>query len=191
MAVMPVTRTDPFDFPKSMVPIGLTYLWSSEKIMGETNPHHEKRLVEGWTPVPAQWHRPWFDGPDGPVRIQGNVLLCHAAAKDEEGERIAGAQRNLDNWQQKFGQFSGGVRIQRQSSDSVQAPQTVRLGDPALSRRIAPSAQSWAISQTAQDLPKLVDTIAPAPPPKSVIVRAPRHPAVAWLFNLISVEKSL
>lgn len=186
--VVPLQKTDPFEFPKHMVPRGLAYLWSSEKIMGESNPHHDRRLAEGWVAVPAQWHRPYFDGPDGPVKVRGNVLLCHAAVRDEEAERIAGAQRNIDNWQKRYGEFSGGVRIQRQSSESVEPLRTLRLGDASLAQQIAPlptkreavprrDAAPWP---TAREVP--IST--------SIKQRMPRHRLLGWLFNLISVEKT-
>jgi len=132
VTITPVKRSDPFDFPKHMVPLGLTYQWSDERIVGEKNPHHEKLLELGWVPLPAQWHAPF------PVKFKGNVLLCHAKARDEEAERIAGAEKNLENWQCTFGEFSGGVRIQHQTSDAVSEVKTIPMGDAASSAKIMP-----------------------------------------------------
>lgn len=132
MALTPVKRNDPFDFPKHMVPLGLTYQWSAEKVMGEANPIHRSLIDKGWLPVPATWHAPY------PVKVQGNVLLCHARARDEEADRIAGAEKNIENWQKKFGGFSGGVRIQHQTADGVSEFKTIPMGDPALANKIMP-----------------------------------------------------
>jgi hypothetical protein len=132
MALTPVKRTDPFDFPKHMVPLGLTYQWSAEKVVGEPNTFHRALLDAGWMAVPAQWHAPY------PVKVQGNILLCHARPRDEEAERIAGAEKNIENWQQKFGGFSGGVRIQQQTADGVSEGRTIPMGDPVLAEKIMP-----------------------------------------------------
>jgi hypothetical protein len=136
MALTPVKRTDPFDFPKHMVPLGLTYQWSAEKVVGEPNTFHRALLDAGWIPVPAQWHHPY------PVKVSGNILLCHAKARDEESERIARAEKNIENWQQKVGGgFSGGVRIQQQTADGVSAVKTIPMGNPSLAEKImAPAA---------------------------------------------------
>lgn len=153
MAFTPVKRTDPFSFPEHMVPLGLTYQWSSEKIVGEKNPQHEKLLALGWMPVPAQWHTPY------PVKAQGNILLCHARPHDEEAERIAGAEKNIENWQRTFAGFSGGVRIQQQTADAVSEVKTIPMGDPTLARKVMPPEMP-ELPATPRDLmppaPKLV-----------------------------------
>src|ERR1700681_1325295 len=129
----PVKRTEPFDFPKHMVPLGLTYQWSAERVVGEPNPVHKNLIDGGWMPVPTQWHAPY------PVRVQGNILLCHAKAKDEEAQRIAGAQKNVENWMLKTGgQFSGGVRIQQQTADAISEMKTLPVGDLVLANKIMP-----------------------------------------------------
>lgn len=150
MALTPVKRTDPFDFPKHMVPLGLTYQWSAEKVMGDSNPNHQNLINNGWMPVPAAWHVPY------PVKVQGNILLCHARARDEEAERIAGAEKNIENWQKKFGGFSGGVRIQQQTADSVSEVRTIPMGNPALAEKIMPSA--------APELPPMPRALVPPKP---------------------------
>jgi hypothetical protein len=155
MALTPVKRTDPFEFPKHVVPLGLTYQWSAERIMGEKNPQHEKLLELGWVPVPAQWHAPF------PVKVKENVLLCHAKARDEEAERIAGAEKNIENWQRAFGGFSGGVRIQQQTADGISKVRTIPMGDPALAARIMPPAAP-ELPSTPRELlpPKPIATLA-------------------------------
>jgi len=150
MALTPVKRTDPFDFPKHMVPLGLTYQWSAELIMGEKNPQHGKLIELGWVPVPAQWHAPF------PVKVNGNILLCHAKARDEEAKRIAGAEKNIENWQRTFGGFSGGVRIQHQANDAISEVRTIPMGDPALAAKIMPPA--------APELPATPRAFVPAKP---------------------------
>jgi hypothetical protein len=171
VALTPVKRSDPFDFPKSAVPLGLTYQWSAEKVMGEKNPDHQKLLDAGWMPVPPQWHSPY------PVKVQGNILLCHAKARDEEADRIAGAQKNIENWQQKFGGFSGGVRIQYQTADGISNVNEMPMGDKKLATKITPPAQP--------QLPPTPRDLMPPVPPK-VIVQPSR-----WrrLLNLFLVEK--
>ena len=153
MALTPIKRTDPLDFPKHMVPVGLTYQWSAEKVVGEPNPVHKELIDRGWMPVPSQWHQPY------PVRVQGNILLCHARARDEEAERIAGAEKNIEKWQEQFGGFSGGVRIQHQTADGV-SNKTIPMGDPALARKIMPPA--------APEIP--VTRL----PPRPVLIEAPQ-----------------
>jgi hypothetical protein len=156
MAFTPVKRTDPFDFPQHLVPLGLTYQWSAEKVAGEVNPIHKELLDKGWIPVPAQWHQPY------PVRVSGNILVCHAKARDEEADRIAGAEKNIENWQRKFGGFSGGVRIQQQTAEGVSEVKTIPMGDPALAKKIMPPE--------APQLPPTPRELMP-PKPKTVVAK--------------------
>ena len=157
MALTPVKRSDPFDFPKHLVPLGLSYQWSAERIMGEKNQNHQKLLDGGWMPVPAQWHAPF------PVKVSGNVLLCHAKARDEEADRIAGAAKNIENWQQNFGGFSGGVRIQQQTAEGVGEVKEIAMDDPALAKKIMPP-----------QLPELPPTPCELMPPKPKLPVAKR-----------------
>jgi hypothetical protein len=154
MTPTPVKRTDPFEFPKHMVPLGLTYQWSAEKVVGEPNTFHKALLDAGWMPVPAQWHAPY------PVRVKGNVLLCHAQARDEEAERIAGTEKNVENWRQNFGEFSGGVRMQQQTADAVSEVKTIPMGDPGLAKKIMPPF--------VPELPPTPRELMP-PPPKVIV----------------------
>ena len=154
MALTPIKRTDPFDFPKHLGPLGLTYQWSAERVDGEPNPFHKELIDRGWVSVPAQWHLPY------PVKVSGNILLCHARARDEEAERIAGAEKNIENWQKNFGGFSGDVRIQQQTADGVSEVRTVPVGDPALAKKIMPPA--------TPELPPTPRELVP-PKPKAVV----------------------
>lgn len=186
-------RSDPFDLPKSMVPIGLTYQWQAETIRSEIDPHFQKMLDRGWVAVPAQWHRPWFDAaevPDGPVKIQGQVLLCHHGPVDEEAEGIAGAQRNVENWAKQYGGFSGGVRIQGQGPQGAAPLQQMRIGvNPALREALAPEQGDWRLpsQQKIETMPPQQAAIMVTP---KIAVRIPRHHRLAWLFNLISLEQT-
>jgi hypothetical protein len=56
MSLTPVKRSDPFDFPKSMVPVGMTYQWNAKKVLGEVQESYFRMLADGWVPVPAKWH---------------------------------------------------------------------------------------------------------------------------------------
>lgn len=185
-ALTKVTRTDPFHFPKEMVPLGLTYQWQAKAVLGEPDPRFDKMITDGWTPVPAQWHRPYFDCPDGPVVVRGQWLLCHAAAKDEEAERIAGAARNIENWAKKYGgEFSGGVRIQYQDARGASPMIEAQLGKRQIAEKVAPSTSQWVGPPLLSPLTPLIDAPAPTPLP----VRVERHWALRWIFNLVSVEK--
>lgn len=178
----PVKRSDPFELPKGMVPPGLTYQWVAETICGDHNPQYDTLCDAGWVAVPAQWHQAHFKGQYGPVKLCGQVLMCHAAAKDEEAERIAGAARNLDTWAKNVsvGGFSGGVRMIVETPAGMGDTYEVTLGEPKIANRVTEPLRL----QAAQN-------IAPQPdqPPLPVKTRVARHRALTWLFNLISVEQ--
>lgn len=174
MAITPVKPVDPFDFPKSMAPLGLTYQWSAPTICGQPSPQHQKLLEAGWVAVPAQWHAPY------PVEVQNNVLLCHARAKDEEAGRIEGAQRNIDNWIKNFGgKLSGGFRIVTQDERGVSPMLERRIGNPVIADRVI---------ETTMPLPAPKDMPVLAAPTTKQTTRVPRRPWLAKLFNLISKE---
>lgn len=184
MALTPVKRTDQFEFPKSIVPIGLTYQWCARTFMGDVHPQFQKLRDDGWMPVPLAWHREWFDCAGPEIEIGGQMLLCHAHPKDEEAERIAGAQRNVQNWTQKYGGFSGGVRVVSQTPQGIPRRQ-MRLGDYTLSQQMLP------------EVPPKPELGAGATPqsmalPKSCFLshRRSRWPILTWLFDLISVEQN-
>lgn len=189
-ALTPVKRTDPYDFPKSMVPLGLTYQWQAKTVCGEPSDQYESMLKAGWMPVPAQWHRPHFDCADGPVEIGGQVLLCHHKAKDEEAERIAGAQRNVDNWIKKYsGEFSGSVRAVTQTSENV-SEQRRYVGDESTARKIIAATPMDMASLPKAPPPEPALPVGSAPPLNHSLPshRVARWSALAWLFNFLSKE---
>jgi len=191
-------RSDPFDIPPHMVPAGLKYEWIAKTIMREPYEGYAKALKAGWTPVPAQWHRPFYDPddfPDGPVEYGGQVLLCHHKPRDEELDRIGGAQKNIDNWMKKFAGdgISGGVRMLTETAAGVSEVKTLRLGDRAIADKIL--QVPLPPPEPSTPIPPL-----PTPPPPDVElpivapsayrpVRVSRFSWLTWLFNLISVER--
>ena len=206
MPLSPVKRSDPFEFPPRIVPLGMTYQWVAKTVMGDVQKNYTTLVDRGWIAVPAQWHPKVFDVVSGPIEIGGQILMCHAAARDEEADRIAGAQTILDDWAAKYGgTFSGGVRV---SYDELS--ETRLVGDPKMAQTII---DDWAakyggtfsggVRVSYDELsetrlvgdPKMAQTIierSPMTQPNRVAVRLlerkPRHALLRWLFNLISKE---
>lgn len=183
-----VTPTDPFDFPKSMIPLGMTYQWQSKTVVGEPDRQYNQMIADGWVPVQKQWHPLYYKG-EGPVIVKGNVLLCHAAAKDEEAERITGAQKNLEEWGKKFGGagISGGVRMSYQDSRGSSPVKQVAVGDADVAKKIAPPQEAW--TKSVPPTPVAPQPL-PAPPivePPAVQVKKP--PFLKWLIGFFSREK--
>ena len=54
-------------------------------------------------PVPAKWHPEWYKGLSEAVEVGGQVLMCHAHARDAQADAIAASQKQLDNWAKKYG----------------------------------------------------------------------------------------
>ena len=174
MSLTPVKRSDPYDFPKSMVPMGLTYQWCAKTVMGEPQVQFQKLKEDGWIEVPAIWHRGQFDSTGPVIELGGQVLMAHPHPRDEEAERIAGAQKNVDDWIAKTGgAFSGGIRAWV-GDINAPPPDFRQVGKHKMANIVLAAAQHQIVQQ---------------PPAIPLLTRVPRHRALRWLFNLISVEK--
>jgi hypothetical protein len=70
--------SDPFDFPLSIIPRGLSYQWCAKELMGEPHPQYKTMVDGGWLPVPAKRHPGVFrkTDADGNVAFGGQVLMC-------------------------------------------------------------------------------------------------------------------
>ena len=171
----PVRRSDPFDFPKSSVPMGLTYQWNAKTVLGEVQDSYSKMLAGGWMPVPAKWHPEWYKDGGDVIKVRGQVLMCHARARDAQADSISGAQKLVEDWARKFGGagISGGVRVW--TGDADRPPQQFQgIGDDKIAERVIASS------------PVVVEK-----PPMTQIVtirRVARKPWLQWLLDLISKE---
>lgn len=167
-------RGDPFDVPTDAVPAGMSYQWTERS-----------KITAAWTPVPTERHDGLFApaGTGGDIEV-GGMVLVERKKQDvdaEQAQRVAKAHQNVEDWKAKFGGFSGGVRVWTGDEDKPPAWQAV--GEQVLAQRIteAPRAADPLPPAPTIDLPKVETTKAP-------LQRVPRHPLLAWLFNLISKE---
>jgi len=199
MSLTPVQQTDPFELPVAFRGRLMTYQWGAPTICGDPNPDYDKLLESGWVAVPAQWLKGWYKGSQRFVTVKTNVLLCHAYPRDEEAERIAGAQRNVEDWMARMGAagFSGGVRIQHQDQSRAQPVKRVTVGDPAVAGLIAQREADRfrsALEEKEKELQGLHEKLlASATAHAAALARPepkPRHRLLKWLFDLISTEKS-
>ena len=171
----PVKRSDPFDFPKSMVPLGLTYQWNAKTVLGDAQDSYTKMIADGWMPVPAKWHPEWYKGSSEAVEVGGQVLMCHAHARDAQADAIAASQKQLDDWAKKYGDagISGGVRVW--TGDPEASPHRfTRIGDEKTAQKII---------EQSPVVPTVERVVA-----IRLLERVPRKPWLKWLFNLISKE---
>lgn len=98
--------SDPFDFPLSIIPRGLSYQWCAKKVMGDPHPQYKAMVEGGWLPVPAARHPGVFrkTDEDGNVAFGGQVLMCrltemtHEARErtDDKAHMQAGNARTVD-----------------------------------------------------------------------------------------------
>ena len=168
-------RGDPFDVPKEVIPNGMAYEWANKSDL-------DRRLTEGWAAVPAERHDGLFApvGSKGDIEVSGTVLVERdaAAVVALHDERVRKAHQNVEDWKQKYGGFSGGVRVWTGDSDEPPAWQPV--GDQALARKITESPRA------AEPIPEPIPEPIIEPPKVPQLV--PRHRWLSWLFNLISKE---
>lgn len=68
---------DPFDFPLSIIPRGMTYQWVGKTLMGEPHPDYKKMLDGGWIPVPGRRHPGIFKtiNEEGFIEVGGQILM--------------------------------------------------------------------------------------------------------------------
>ena len=68
---------DVFHFDPSEIPPGWNYEWKAEEIIGKDNRHHMSELRrKGWREVQSSRHRERMpDGYEGPIRIDGQILM--------------------------------------------------------------------------------------------------------------------
>lgn len=115
--------------------------------------------------------------------------LGNPSDPEEEAERVGKALQNLQDWQNKFGGFSGGVRMPSGRSKVYEVP----IGQPEIASKVMPTTIA-ALPQAASSA--VPASMMPSGPvvhfgdaPSQKPERVPRHPALRWLFNLISTEK--
>ncbi len=105
--------------------------------------------------------------------------------EEEERQRIARAHENVDKWQERFGGFSGGVRVSYSGGPTFERT----IGDPVLAKKVTagrPDADAPKGPEPLVINPVRMPSYVEFSPPRS---RQPRHWLLTWLFNLISVEK--
>ncbi len=102
--------------------------------------------------------------------------------EEEEHQRVSRALENVERWKEKYGGFSGGVRVSYSNGPTFEA----MIGDPVLAKKVTAGPF---------DMPKPADpvVIIPTPMPPDVpaipSVPPPRRSWFARLLNLFSVEK--
>lgn len=108
--ILPRNRhPDPFFVPQEMVPQGRFYQWWH---LIHDKFHYAGHSNTGWAPVPASRHDGYFmpAGFVGDIEVNG-LGLFEKAKFEVDAERagnVAAAQKQVDDWQEKWGgQFSG------------------------------------------------------------------------------------
>ncbi len=126
---------DPFEIDPRDVPAGLGYQWVATADL-------EEHAAKGWQPVPASRHDGRFApiGTQGPAALHGMTLIERPVEMIEavHAARIAGAQRNIDDWQKKYGDtFSGSIKV----GASEAASETRVVGDPDVAAQVGGSTK--------------------------------------------------
>lgn len=125
------SRRDPFDIDPKNVPPGVGYQWVPTVEL-------EHHAAKGWQPVPASRHDGQFApiGSDGPATLKEMTLVERPMEMVDavHEARIAGAQRNVDNWHKKFGGvFAGRVKV----GTSETTAETRVVGDPEVAAQVS------------------------------------------------------
>lgn len=173
-------QRDPYGVDPKAIPKGMAYEWRT-KPQRRDNQWRMALLQDDWEFVPASRH----DGVYAPVgyrdiiEIGESVLMERPKEKSDKvhAAHEAKAHQNVTDWIERVGAsgFSGGVRVWT-GDPKGHIPFDRMVGNPTLAQSV--------IDKTPQALVN-----APPPPTPSPKTRTPRHPALRWLFNLISVEK--
>ena len=168
---------DPFDVPAALIPEGMSYQWCAKRAdsTDERQNDYEKMLDAGWVLVPRQWV------PGGSNTIAGNDLMCRPKFLTEQAQldNVAKAAKQVDDWATRFGGFSGSVRVQTHGPHGASEVYERSMGDPQIAARLGSRVG------VGQPQPLLIENVPALSPIKT---RRPRHPALGWLFNIISTE---
>lgn len=122
-----LTRTPPgrgkFDIPPGMVPPGMSYEWKRLTNLGMEDKTHQLAMRRNhWTPVPAGRHPEMYGEGQGPVIIDGLMLMERPAYLTEEA-RLEDAQNaigQLNNQMARLDQIPGVGKDFEQTAPRVQ-----------------------------------------------------------------------
>lgn len=78
--------SDPFEFPPSIIPRGMSYQWCAKTLFGRQHEQFKTMVDAGWTPVPKQRHPGVFQtfDEDGNVFVGGQVLMCRSSEQTKD-----------------------------------------------------------------------------------------------------------
>jgi hypothetical protein len=131
---------DPYDIPAAFIPRGMKYQWvTAEDDEAHTLLHMGQA---GWTHVPFSRHADHFGGQhrgeSGQIIVGHSILMERSAEAVEAAHQkhFRKAQKQLDDWAVRYGDFAGGVRMQFQNQDGVSKEYRVAIGDSALAKKI-------------------------------------------------------
>ena len=173
-------QADPYHVDPKEIPRGMAYEWHS-KWSSKSGNWREGMASDGWKFVEAARH----DGVYAPVGYGdlievGDSVLMERPKVDVDkvhAAHVAKAHQNVTDWIERNGAagFSGGVRMWT-GDENVPSGDVRIVGDPVRAQKVIESTPKFGQHLT---------TPAPAP----VRLRVPRHPALRWLYNLISTEQ--
>ncbi len=122
-------RRDPFEIDPKTWPPGMAYQWVPEADLAK---------FPDWQQVPLVR----YDGIYGPIGSQGPIIYAGMALVERDDEavqaahqaRTARAEKNLADWQAKWGAvFAGHVKV----GTSEETAKTDRIGEPALGAMVS------------------------------------------------------
>lgn len=108
---------DPYHVDVNLILPGMAYEWRARSIMGERT--HQRGLEEltkdDWRFVPASRHDGIFapSGYQDIIEIGGQVLMERPKHLSDavNAAAVAKAHQNVEDWKDKYAEFSGGVRV--------------------------------------------------------------------------------
>jgi hypothetical protein len=180
--------SDPFDFPLSIIPRGLSYQWCAKELMGEPHPSYKAMIDGGWLPVPAKRHPGVFRKTDaeGNVAFGGQVLMCRLTELTNEAK-----EQNDDRAYLQAGDQTRTVSV----VIDLQIRLTREDMDAARLRGI--SCHQYAVRrikaieegrERRNVLRNDCDAMGPLVGLRFGYERRAKHKWLRWLFNLISTE---
>lgn len=177
--------SDPFDFPPSIVPPGMTYQWCAKTIMGEPNESYAKFIAAGWMPVPICRHPSVFSGADekGNVVVGGCALLWRPIEQSEEARNIE-MDKAHTNAVATFRIVSHPISEFVLDASDMQMAQMLGISCAELARR-----RANAIAE-GRDKRSMIVGDGASGRFKFARQPRPRHQWLRWLFDLISTEAS-
>ena len=177
-------QSDPYHVDPKSIPPGMVYEWRTRTTFGD------EPTKDGWEFVLASRH----DGIYAPVGYQDVITIGASALMErpkEMSDKVhaaheAKAHQNVTDWIARQGAagFSGGVRVWTGDPD-VPSGNSRMVGEPEQARKVIEATPQFGRR------PVPISEIAASPilAVPSVPARVPRHPALRWLFNLISTEQ--